>query len=85
MSLLIFPIAVVLGWFIRPPAHAAAMTVAVAVAALVPLFAMSVSGAPWGGVSLIEIAFFLIVGTPLAAWMSFKVSQWRLPHRSHSG
>src|SRR5688500_2961313 len=74
MALLIFPIGVVLGWFIRPPGRAAAVSAAVGLGALVVLGILSLTGAE---VSPLE-ALVLVVGTPIAAVLAFRVARWRM-------
>ena len=78
MAILIFPIGVVLGWFIRPPGRAATVTCAVGVTALVVLGILALSGAE---VSPIETAV-LIIGTPISAYLAFVTARWRTPRRS---
>lgn len=81
MALLIFLIGVVFGWLVRPPSRAAAVTVAVGLAALVALGGLWLSDVQ---VSPLETVV-LIIGTPIAAAVAFKLSEWRLARRSHSG
>ena len=81
MSLLIFPIGVALGWFVRPPARAAAASFAVGLAALLTIAGLSLSGAEVNPLDTVV----LMIGTPLAAALGLKLSQWRLERRSHSG
>ena len=78
MALLIFPIGALLGWLVRAPKRAAALTVAAGLSGLV-LFV--VLGSSTGGVSPIESAI-LLLGTPLAAVLAFQISRWRSSRRS---
>jgi hypothetical protein len=80
MALLILPIGVALGWFIRPPRRAAGFTVAVGLAGLAVLLISWLSGAQ---VSPLETVV-LVIGTPIAAALAFKVAQWRLSRRPNS-
>jgi hypothetical protein len=70
MALLIFPIGVLLGWLVRPAQRAAWATVAVGAAALVVLVALWVGGVE---VSPLETVV-LFVGTPIAAWIAYRVA-----------
>ncbi len=81
MALLIFPIGVLLGWFIRPPARAAWVTAAVGVGALAVLGILWLSGTE---VSPLE-TLVLVVGTPLAALLAFKVAQRRRSRKIRVG
>ena len=81
MAILIFAIGLVLGWFIRPPRRAAAVTTAVGLGALAVLLGLTLTGAQ---VSPLE-ALVLVFGTPIAALMAFKVAQWRLSRRTTRG
>ena len=73
MAILIFPIAVVLGWLIRSPRRAAIVTAALGLGALVVLVCLSVAGAE---VSPIEMAV-LALGTPLSAALAHAIAKWR--------
>ena len=81
MALLIFPIGVLLGWFIRPPARAAWVTAFVGVGAL------SVLGVLWlRGVEVSPLeTLVLVVGTPLAALIALKVAQRRMARQGRVG
>jgi hypothetical protein len=80
MAILILPIGLVLGWFIRPPRRAALSTVAVGLAALLVLAALAIGGAE---VSPLE-TLVLVVGTPLAALLAHKVSLSRVTTKGSS-
>jgi ABC-type proline/glycine betaine transport system permease subunit len=80
MAILIFPIGVLLGWFIRPPRRAAVVTAAVGLGGL-GFFV--VLGLNTEGVSPIEMAV-LVLGTPVAAVLAFNVSKWRLARAATS-
>lgn len=73
MAILIFPIGALLGWFVRAPRRAAALTAAAGLAGLV-LFV--VLGLATEGVSPIESGI-LLLGTPIAAALAFRISTWR--------
>jgi hypothetical protein len=77
MALLIIPIGVVLGWLVRPEQRAAWVTAAIGAAALVVLVALWIGGAE---ISPIETAV-LVVGTPIAAWLAYRVAAWRRARR----
>jgi hypothetical protein len=78
VALLIFPIGIVLGWFVRPPRRAAVATQAVGFGALVVLSLL------WGFgdvvVSPLE-TLVLVFGTPLAGVLASSVARWRLYRR----
>ena len=74
MAILIFPIGVLLGWLVRPPRRAAAVTAAVGLGGLVFFVLLGLNSE---GVSPIETVV-LVLGTPIAAVLAFKVSKWRL-------
>ena len=78
MALLIFPVGVLLGWFIHSPKRAAVVTGIVGLAALVVYIGLGLTGVE---VSPIE-AVVLILGTPIAAFLAFRVAGWRLSRRS---
>ena len=78
MTLLILPIGVALGWFLRPPRRAAVVTVGVGVAALVVLGILALTGAE---VSPLE-TIALIICTPLATFLAVKVARWRMSRGS---
>jgi hypothetical protein len=80
MAILIFPIGVVLGWFIRPPGRAAAVTTAVGLGALAVLGVLWLTGAE---VSPFE-TLGLVLGTPIAAGLAFQVARWRLSRARHN-
>lgn len=81
MSLLIFPLAAVLGWFIQPPGRAAAVTAAIGLGALVLYLGLGLAGVV---VSPLE-SIVLLLGTPLGALLAFRVAQWRLSRRTTRG
>ena len=81
MALLILPIGVVLGWFIHPPKRAAAVTAALGLGALVLYIGLGFTGV---SVSPIE-TIVLLLGTPLAALLAFRVAQWRRSRQSTLG
>ena len=74
MAILIFPIGVLLGWLVRPPRRAAALTAAVGLGGLVFFVVLGLSTE---GVSPIE-AGVLVFGTPIASALAFKTGNWRL-------
>jgi len=77
MALLIFPIAIALGWFVRPPGRAGTATYALGFGAFVVLSLLWVVGlevSPWETV-------ILIVGTPVAGGLASWVGRWRLSRR----
>ena len=78
MAILIFPIGLALGWCIRPPGRAAAVTTAVGLVALAVLGVLGLTGAE---VSPLE-TLVLILGTPIAAVLAFKIAQWRMVRRT---
>jgi hypothetical protein len=78
MALLIFPVGVLLGWFIDSPKRAAAVTGAVGLAALVLYLGLGLAGVE---VSPIE-AVVLLCGTPIAAFLASRVARWRVSRRS---
>ena len=74
MAFSIFLIGAVLGWFVRPPNRAAAVTVAVGLALLILYLVLG-----WVAdlvVSPLE-TIVLLLGTPLAAVLAFRVARWR--------
>ncbi len=81
MAILIFPIGVVLGWFIRPPVRAALATAAVGFGALAVLGVLWIKSAE---VSPLE-TLVLALGTPMAAMLSSQVARWRLSRRITRG
>lgn len=81
MALLIFQIAVVMGWFIHPPGRAAAVTASIGVGALFAYLALGSTGVD---VSPFE-SVVLVLGTPLGAYLAFRVAQWRLSRRTSRG
>jgi len=81
MALLIFPLAVVLGWFIQRPTRAAAVTAAIGLGALVLYLGLGLMGVV---VSPLE-ATVLLLGTPLGALIAFRVARWRLSRRTTRG
>lgn len=74
MAVLIFPIGLLLGWLIRPPRRAAAVTAAVGIGGLAFVVILGLNSE---GVSPIETVV-LVLGTPIAAALAFKVSERRL-------
>ena len=78
MAILILPIGVALGWFIGPPRRAAAVTATVGLVALAVLVVLWFTGAE---VSPFE-TFVLVLGTPVAAVLAFRVAAWRLSRRT---
>jgi len=81
MALLIFPLAIVLGWFIHPPGRAAAVTAAVGLGVLALYLLLGFAGVV---VSPLE-TIVLLLGTPLAAFLTFRIAQWRLSRRTTRG
>jgi len=75
VALLIFPLGIVLGWFVRPPRRAAVATQAVGFGAFVVLSLL------WG-FSDVEVSplesIVLLFGTPVAGVLASWVSRWRL-------
>jgi hypothetical protein len=80
MALLILPIGVALGWFLRSPKRAAVVTAAVGVVALVVFGVLALSGAE---VSPLE-TIALVICTPLATFLSVRVARWRISRDSAS-
>ena len=78
MALLIVPIAVVLGWLIRSPRRAAAVTVVVGLGALVVLVCLWVAGTEVSPLETVVLA----IGTPLSAAMAYAIAKWRDARRS---
>jgi hypothetical protein len=72
VTLLIFPLGVLLGWFIRPPQRAATVTAVVGGIAFVVMLFLAAAGA-----SPIQ-TMILGVGTPIASWMAFAISRRRV-------
>lgn len=70
MALLIIPIGMLVGWFVRPPIRAAWATTAVGVGALAVLAVLWMSGVE---VSPLE-TLVLIICTPLAALLALKIA-----------
>ena len=77
MAILIFPLALVLGWFIRSPALAAALTATVGITALVVLLILGSAGTE---ISPLEV-LVLVVGTPPGAFIAFRLAGWRVSRR----
>lgn len=73
MALLIFPIGVLLGWFIRQPRRAAIVTAVVGGIALVGMVVLIAAGT---GASPLE-TLVLAVGTPTSSWIAFAVARHR--------
>ena len=73
MALLILLIGTVLGWFVHPPKRAAAVTVAVGLVFLIIYLALGLSDLVVSPLELIV----LLLGTPLAAALAFRVARWR--------
>lgn len=73
MALLIFPIAVLLGWYVRPPRRAAIVTAVVGGIAFVGMVVLIAAGT---GASPLE-ALVLAVGTPISGWLAFAVARRR--------
>ena len=71
MALLILPIGVLLGWFVRPPRRAAIVTAVVGGIALVGMVVLIAAGT---GASPLE-TLVLAVGTPIASWIAFAVAR----------
>lgn len=72
MTLLIFPLGVLFGWFIRPPQRAAIVTAVVGgIGFVVMLFLMTAGASPL-------MTMILGVGTPIASWMAFAISRGRV-------
>ena len=78
MAILIFPIAVALGWLLRPPRRAAAVTTAVGVGALVVLVVLWLAGAEVSPLETIVLA----IGTPISAGLAHAIATWRDSRRS---
>ena len=81
MALLIFPLAIVLGWFIHPPGRAAAVTAGIALGVLALYLLLGFAGVV---VSPLE-TIVLLIGTPLAAFLAFRIAQRRLSRRTTRG
>jgi hypothetical protein len=81
MALLIFPLAIVLGWFVHSPGRAAAVTAAIGIGVLALYLLLGVTGVV---VSPLETTV-LLLGTPLAAFLAFRVAQWRRSRRTTRG
>lgn len=79
MALMIFPIGVVLSWFIRPPRPAAAVTTGVGIGFLAALGVLWFTGAEVSPLETLVIEF----GTPIAAVLALKVAEWRLSRGTH--
>ena len=78
MGLLIIPLGIVLGWFLRPPHRAAVATQSVGFGAFVALSLL------WGftGVEVNPLEpIVLLFGTPFAGALASWVSRWRLSRR----
>ena len=73
MALLIFLIGTILGWFVHPPKRAAAATVAAGLAFLIIYLVIGLSDLV---VSPLE-TIVLLLGTPLAAALAFRLARWR--------
>lgn len=73
MALLILPIGVLVGWFVRPPRRAAIVTAVVGGIALVGMVVLIAAGT---GASPLE-TLVLAVGTPIASWIAFAVARRR--------
>jgi hypothetical protein len=80
MALLIFPIGILLGWFVRPPRRAELATYALGFGAFVVLSLLWVVGVE---VSPFE-AVVLLFGTPLAGAIASWLGRWRVSHRASS-
>ena len=78
MAILILPIGVALGWCIRRPGRAAAVTAAVGLVGLAVLGVLALTGAE---VSPLE-TLVLILATPISAVLALKIAQWRLVRRT---
>jgi hypothetical protein len=81
VALLIIPLGIALGWFLRPPRRAAVATQSVGFGAFVALSLL------WGftgaEVSPLE-PIVLLLGTPVAGVLASSVSRWRLSRRPPS-
>lgn len=78
MALLIIPLGVVLGWFLRPPRRAVVATQSVGFGAFVVLSLL------WGFTAVAVNPFepvVLLVGTPFAGALASWISRWRLLRR----
>ena len=82
MALLIFPIGILLGWFLRSPRRAVVVTQVVGFGALLVLSLLwaftSVEVSPWE-------TLVLVFGTPLAAAVASLIGRWRLGRRPPAG
>jgi hypothetical protein len=79
MALLIFPLGILLGWFVRPPRQAEVATFALGYGALIVLSLL------WGFIGFVVSPFdglVLLVGTPLAGALASWVARWRLSRRA---
>jgi hypothetical protein len=78
VALVIFPVGILVGWFVHPPRRAATATHTLGFGAFVVLSLL------WGFTS-VELDLFepviLLVGTPLAGALASTVSRWRLSRR----
>jgi hypothetical protein len=79
VALLIVPLGILLGWFVRPPRRAASATHAVGFGGFVVLSLLwgftGVEVSPWE-------AMVLLVGTPLAGALASSVARWRVSRQS---
>jgi hypothetical protein len=78
VALLIIPLGILLGWFLRPPHRAAVATQSVGFSAFIALSLL------WGftGVEVNPLEpILLLVGTPFAGALASWVSKWRLARR----
>lgn len=79
MALLIFPLGVLLGWFVRPPRRAAVAVQSVGFGAFVVLSLI------WGFTD-VEVdplePVVLVFGTPFAGALASWVSRWRVSRRN---
>jgi hypothetical protein len=82
VALLIVPLGVLLGWFVRPPRRAASATHTAGFGTFVLLSLLwgftSVEVSPWE-------AMILLFGTPVAGALASSVARWRVSRQSLAG
>ena len=80
MALLIFPLGILLGWFVRPPRRAEVATYVLGFGAFI---VVSMLWAFIGGFVVRPFdGFVLLFGTPLAGALASWVARWRLSRRA---